>query len=98
LAANADKGQKSSSAKMSGFADLSNRGIVGDCMEQLPGVIAGRKLSFIFNAPNPKALDYSTNLKKLFGAPHIGQSQLSGMSAQRVRGAIPLSGSPLASS
>jgi hypothetical protein len=37
-------------------------------------------------------------LKKLLGAPQIGQGQSSGISCQRVPGAIPLSGSPLASS
>ncbi|CAI8781252.1 protein of unknown function [Methylocaldum szegediense] len=41
---------------------------------------------------------HSISLKKLFGAPQIGQTQSSGMSSQRVPGAIPLSGSPLASS
>jgi hypothetical protein len=45
----------------------------------------------------PKKI-YASSLKKLFGAPQIGQAQSSGMSSQRVPGAMPQSGSPFASS
>jgi hypothetical protein len=41
---------------------------------------------------------YATNLKKLFGAPQMGQAQSSGISSHKVPGASPLSGSPSSSS